>query len=168
MIRIFFFVVLAGLVAMAGGVLMLGVFPPTPAAAAGGEGGAERQVLHALATGVQMDPKVDAFLEMLTVERGAARNTIASYTLDLATSPNLPPAAGMGAAAADADDLPGLYGVAACARTVGADRGAAAVGAAAVPPVPAEGGCADGRSDQPAGHAPAAAAAAEISVRGGG
>ena len=48
MIRIFFFVVLAGLVAMAGGVLMLGVFPPTAASAAGGEGGAERQVHHAL------------------------------------------------------------------------------------------------------------------------
>ena len=30
-----------------------------------------------------MNPQVDAFLEMLTVERGAARNTIASYTLDL-------------------------------------------------------------------------------------
>jgi integrase/recombinase XerD len=30
-----------------------------------------------------MDPRVDSFLEMLTVERGAARNTIASYTLDL-------------------------------------------------------------------------------------
>jgi hypothetical protein len=30
MIRIFLFVVLAGLVALAGGVLMLGVFPPTP------------------------------------------------------------------------------------------------------------------------------------------
>ena len=30
MIRIFFFVVLAGLVALVGGVLMLGVFPPTP------------------------------------------------------------------------------------------------------------------------------------------
>jgi len=30
-----------------------------------------------------MDPRVDAFLEMLTVERGAAQNTIASYTLDL-------------------------------------------------------------------------------------
>ena len=30
MIRIFFFVVLAGLVALAGGVLMLGVFPPIP------------------------------------------------------------------------------------------------------------------------------------------
>ncbi len=30
MIRIFFFVVLAGLVALAGGVLMLGVLPPTP------------------------------------------------------------------------------------------------------------------------------------------
>jgi hypothetical protein len=30
MIRIFLFVVLAGLVALAGGVLMLGVFPPSP------------------------------------------------------------------------------------------------------------------------------------------
>ena len=30
MIRIFFFVVLAGLVALAGGVLMLGIFPPSP------------------------------------------------------------------------------------------------------------------------------------------
>ncbi|HEX4365630.1 MAG TPA: hypothetical protein VH023_02315 [Rhodopila sp.] len=30
MIRIFFFVVLAGLVALAGGVLMLGAFPPAP------------------------------------------------------------------------------------------------------------------------------------------
>jgi integrase/recombinase XerD len=30
-----------------------------------------------------LHPSVDAFLEMLTVERGAARNTIASYTLDL-------------------------------------------------------------------------------------
>ncbi len=30
-----------------------------------------------------MDPKIDAFLEMLTVERGAARNTVASYALDM-------------------------------------------------------------------------------------
>ena len=30
MIRIFFFVVLAGLVASAGGMLMLGIFPPSP------------------------------------------------------------------------------------------------------------------------------------------
>jgi hypothetical protein len=30
MIRIFFFVVLAGLVAIAGGLLMLGAFPPAP------------------------------------------------------------------------------------------------------------------------------------------
>ena len=30
MIRIFFFVVLAGLVALAGGMLILGIFPPTP------------------------------------------------------------------------------------------------------------------------------------------
>lgn len=31
MFRIFFFIVLAGLVAIVGGVLMLGVYPPTPA-----------------------------------------------------------------------------------------------------------------------------------------
>ncbi len=30
MIRIFFFVVLAGLVALAGGVLVMGMFPPSP------------------------------------------------------------------------------------------------------------------------------------------
>jgi hypothetical protein len=30
MIRIFFFVLLAGLVALAGGVVLLGVFPPSP------------------------------------------------------------------------------------------------------------------------------------------
>jgi hypothetical protein len=30
MIRIFLFVVLAGLVAIAGGILVLGVFPPSP------------------------------------------------------------------------------------------------------------------------------------------
>ena len=30
MVRIFFFVVLAGLVAVAGGMLVLGVFPPSP------------------------------------------------------------------------------------------------------------------------------------------
>jgi hypothetical protein len=30
MIRIFFFVVLAGLVALAGGVLVLGLYPPQP------------------------------------------------------------------------------------------------------------------------------------------
>ena len=48
-----------------------------------------------------MDPKVDAFLEMLTVERGAARNTIVSYTLDLSDFAEY--AAGQGFAAAEAD-----------------------------------------------------------------
>ncbi len=50
-----------------------------------------------------MDPKVDAFLEMLTVERGAARNTIASYTLDLADFAVFARGRGQGAAAADAE-----------------------------------------------------------------
>jgi integrase/recombinase XerD len=48
-----------------------------------------------------MDPKVDAFLEMLTVERGAARNTIESYTLDLSDFAEF--AAGRGHSAAEAD-----------------------------------------------------------------
>jgi integrase/recombinase XerD len=50
-----------------------------------------------------MDPKVDAFLEMLTVERGAARNTIASYTLDLADFADHARSRGQQAAAADAE-----------------------------------------------------------------
>ena len=49
-----------------------------------------------------MDPKVDAFLEMLTVERGAARNTIDSYTIDLADFADYALGRGQGAAAADA------------------------------------------------------------------
>ncbi|HBK06628.1 MAG TPA: recombinase XerD [Acetobacteraceae bacterium] len=48
-----------------------------------------------------MDPKVDAFLEMLTIERGAARNTIESYTHDLNDFAEY--AAGAGFAACDAD-----------------------------------------------------------------
>jgi integrase/recombinase XerD len=49
-----------------------------------------------------MDPKVDAFLEMLTVERGSARNTIASYTLDLEDFGAFAAARGQRTAAADA------------------------------------------------------------------
>jgi integrase/recombinase XerD len=48
-----------------------------------------------------MDPRVDAFLEMLTVERGAARNTIASYTLDLDDFAEFAAGRGLGAAGAD-------------------------------------------------------------------
>jgi integrase/recombinase XerD len=48
-----------------------------------------------------MDPRVDAFLEMLTVERGAARNTIASYTLDLDDFAEFAAGRGLGAANAD-------------------------------------------------------------------
>jgi integrase/recombinase XerD len=49
-----------------------------------------------------MDPRVDAFLEMLTVERGAARNTIASYTLDLNDFAEYAAGRGFGATNADA------------------------------------------------------------------
>jgi integrase/recombinase XerD len=50
-----------------------------------------------------MDSKVDAFLEMLTVERGAARNTIDSYTIDLADFAEFALGRGQAAAAADAE-----------------------------------------------------------------
>jgi integrase/recombinase XerD len=49
-----------------------------------------------------MDPKIEAFLEMLTVERGAARNTIASYTLDLNDFADYAARAGFAATTADA------------------------------------------------------------------
>ena len=49
-----------------------------------------------------MDPKVDAFLEMLVVERGAARNTIESYTHDLSDFAEFAAGAGFSAAEADA------------------------------------------------------------------
>ncbi|MDB5398739.1 MAG: Phage integrase, N-terminal SAM-like domain, partial [Rhodopila sp.] len=48
-----------------------------------------------------MDPKVDAFLEMLTVERGAARNTIESYAHDLSDFSSF--AASRGHVTAEAD-----------------------------------------------------------------
>jgi len=49
-----------------------------------------------------MDPKVDAFLEMLAVERGAARNTIAAYTIDLTDFADFAQARGQTAVTADA------------------------------------------------------------------
>lgn len=49
-----------------------------------------------------MDPRVEAFLEMLVVERGAARNTIASYTLDLEDFASFARARGQAPTAADA------------------------------------------------------------------
>jgi integrase/recombinase XerD len=49
-----------------------------------------------------MDPKIDAFLEMLTVERGAARNTIDSYARDLSDFAEFAAMRGQGVAAADA------------------------------------------------------------------
>jgi integrase/recombinase XerD len=48
-----------------------------------------------------MDPRVDAFLEMLTVERGAAPNTIESYTHDLSDFSEF--AAGQGYSTTEAD-----------------------------------------------------------------
>jgi len=49
-----------------------------------------------------MDPKLDAFLEMLTIERGAARNTIQSYASDLTDFAAYAAAHGHGLASADA------------------------------------------------------------------
>jgi integrase/recombinase XerD len=54
-----------------------------------------------------MNPSVDAFLEMLTIERGAARNTIASYALDLADFAEFAAGRGHDAVAADADTCQG-------------------------------------------------------------
>ena len=50
-----------------------------------------------------MDPKIDAFLEMLTIERGAARNTIKSYAADLDDFANFAVARGQQVTAADAN-----------------------------------------------------------------
>ncbi|HET6309056.1 MAG TPA: tyrosine recombinase, partial [Rhodopila sp.] len=49
-----------------------------------------------------MDPRVDAFLEMLTVERGAARNTTESYARDLEDFGAFVVEKGQGVAGADA------------------------------------------------------------------
>jgi len=54
-----------------------------------------------------MDPRVDAFLEMLTVERGAARNTIDSYTLDLDDFAEFAAGRGWSAVGADAETCQG-------------------------------------------------------------
>jgi integrase/recombinase XerD len=54
-----------------------------------------------------MDPKVDAFLEMLTVERGATRNTIESYTRDLTDFSEFAASRGQATAAANADTCQG-------------------------------------------------------------
>lgn len=50
-----------------------------------------------------MDPSVDAFLEMLTIERGAARNTIQSYASDLSNFAEFAAQRGHNPAEADAD-----------------------------------------------------------------
>lgn len=50
-----------------------------------------------------MDPKVDAFLEMLTVERDAAHNTIESYRRDLDDFAGFAASQGHASAAADAE-----------------------------------------------------------------
>jgi integrase/recombinase XerD len=50
-----------------------------------------------------MDAKIDAFLEMLTIERGAARNTTASYADDLNDFAEYAAGHGREASAADAD-----------------------------------------------------------------
>jgi integrase/recombinase XerD len=68
-----------------------------------------------------MDPKVDAFLEMLTVERGAATNTIKSYTNDLSDFAEFAAGRGQASDAADAATcqayMASLHGRGLAART---------------------------------------------------
>jgi integrase/recombinase XerD len=68
-----------------------------------------------------VDPKVDAFLEMLTVERGAARNTIESYARDLSDFAEYAAGRGHATAGADAvtcqDYMASLHGRGLSART---------------------------------------------------
>jgi integrase/recombinase XerD len=52
-----------------------------------------------------MDRHVEAFLEMLAAERGAARNTLAAYAADLTDAAGFAAARGLGAAAMDRDCL---------------------------------------------------------------
>ena len=54
-----------------------------------------------------MDPRVDAFLEMLTIERGAARNTIESYANDLNDFAEFAAGSGFSADSADAETCQG-------------------------------------------------------------
>jgi integrase/recombinase XerD len=54
-----------------------------------------------------MDPRVDAFLEMLTVERAAARNTIESYTNDLSDFSEFAASRGQATVEADAGTCQG-------------------------------------------------------------
>src|ERR1700722_1903613 len=54
-----------------------------------------------------MDPKVDAFLEMLTVERGAARNTSDSYGRDLGDFAGFAATRGQAVDVADANTCQG-------------------------------------------------------------
>ena len=68
-----------------------------------------------------MDSKVDAFLEMLTIERGAARNTIESYASDLSNFAEFAAGRGHPPAEADADTchryMASLQGIGLSART---------------------------------------------------
>jgi integrase/recombinase XerD len=68
-----------------------------------------------------MDRHIEAFLEMLAAERGAARNTLAAYAADLADFAGHAAASGMAPAAADAavlqDYMAGLHRAGLAPRT---------------------------------------------------
>ena len=87
------------------------------------------------ATGV--DRHVEAFLEMLAAERGAARNTLLAYQADLADFAAFAAARGHAAGDVRCAGAAGLHGRPASRRAGGAYRGAATVGAAPVPSLPA-------------------------------
>ena len=78
-----------------------------------------RQAYHN--TVMAIDAQVEAFLEMLAAERGAARNTLAAYLADLEDFSAFAAARGVAASAADAgligDYLAGLAAAGQAART---------------------------------------------------
>src|SRR5271167_1986868 len=84
-----------------------GVEPTHPGAEVGGKSAPERQIPDALTRGVDQgrDRHVEAFLEMLVAERGAARNTLLAYDRDLNDFSEFAAGSGEGIARASPDTL---------------------------------------------------------------
>ena len=105
---------------------------------------------------------------MLAAERGRAPNTLAAYAADLSDYAAYAARQHVGADPGRRRDADRLSGRAHQPRAVGAHPGAAAVGVAAVPPVPAAAGQRHQGSHPADRAAPAGAVAAQVPVRAGG